>query len=99
MSFYTARAIFFDILETNLIRYERYVFTGAMGYISRINSVGDAEGNFSLVARRQIPGTEDQWGMMPVGVFQLNKNLSELPVSMDSIISTRPYMITRNNFY
>ena len=53
-----------------------------MGYILRINSLGDAEGNFSLVARRVHDDDPDQFGMYPVGVFRLNENLTALPVSI-----------------
>ncbi|XP_067672620.1 speract receptor-like isoform X2 [Haliotis asinina] len=54
-------------------------YKSALGYINRINSRGDAEGNFSLVARRPIPENPDEWGLLPVGVFRLNDNISELP--------------------
>lgn len=50
-----------------------------MGYISRINSVGDAEGNFSMISRKL--GNDGRWGLYPVGVFQLNENTQTLPVS------------------
>ena len=52
-----------------------------MGYISRINGVGDAEGNFSLVARNVHANDSSQFAMYPVGVFRLNENLTALPVS------------------
>ncbi|KAL5018500.1 hypothetical protein ScPMuIL_004222 [Solemya velum] len=54
-------------------------YKSAMGFISRINSVGDAEGNFSLFARKQVPGETGKWGLYPVGVFRLNENLTALP--------------------
>ncbi|XP_041364284.1 guanylate cyclase 32E-like [Gigantopelta aegis] len=56
-----------------------HTYKSAMGYISRINDNGDAEGNFSLVARREMPSADGDWGMYPVGVFRLNTNLSILP--------------------
>lgn len=55
---------------------------GAMGYILRINELGDSEGNYSLIARDVLEEDSDQYGMYPVGVFRLNENLSALPVSL-----------------
>ena len=60
---------------------------GAMGYILRINSLGDSEGNFSLVARRMHDSEFEQFGMYPVGVFRLNQNLTALPVSQITVNS------------
>ena len=60
---------------------------GAMGYILRINSLGDSEGNFSLVARRMHDSDAEQFGMYPVGVFRLNQNLTALPVSQITLSS------------
>ena len=48
-----------------------------MGYITRIDSNGDAEGNYTLLARRKGP---DGWGIMPVGTFFLNEDKTGLPV-------------------
>ena len=58
-----------------------------MGYILRINSLGDSEGNFSLVARRMHDSESEQFGMYPVGVFRLNQNLTALPVSQVTVNS------------
>ena len=51
-----------------------------MGYMNRLNHNGDAQGNFTLLARKKV---EDDvgYGMYPVGTFQLNQNHSSLPVS------------------
>ncbi len=49
-----------------------------MGYITRIDSNGNAEGNYTLLARKKGPGG---WGVMPVGTFFLNENKTGLPVS------------------
>ena len=70
-------------IEVRFIRLYLIAFlsAGAMGYISRINGLGDAEGNFSLVARSIHADDKDQFGMYPVGVFRLNENLTALPVS------------------
>lgn len=52
-----------------------------MGYQSRINSNGDAIGNFSLVVRKSAMADNGTvWTLAPIGVFQLNENVSELPV-------------------
>ncbi len=48
-----------------------------MGYITRIDSNGDAEGNYTLFARKKIEGV---WGIVPVGTFFLNDNKTGLPV-------------------
>ena len=55
-----------------------------MGYINRINAAGDAEGNFTLVARKL--GSNGRWGLHPVGVFQLNEDTQTLvlPVSISN---------------
>ncbi|GAB1610030.1 hypothetical protein Ahia01_001288900, partial [Argonauta hians] len=59
-------------------RIQRRTFKSASGLFFRINSDGDVEGNFSLVARRY---TKDKgWGLYPVGVFLLNENITGHPV-------------------
>ncbi|XP_071130761.1 guanylate cyclase 32E-like [Mytilus edulis] len=80
-----ARAADQTIQEGNDIANGTYIFSkligmrykSAMGYISRINSVGDAEGNFSMISRKL--GNDGRWGLYPVGVFQLNENTQTLP--------------------
>ncbi len=42
-------------LVRDIIRQSLY-FTGAMGYITRIDSNGNAEGNYTLLARKKGPG-------------------------------------------
>ncbi|XP_036369998.1 guanylate cyclase 32E-like isoform X2 [Octopus sinensis] len=55
-------------------RIQKRTFKSASGLFFRINSDGDVEGNFSLVARRY---TESKgWGLYPVGVFLLSENLT-----------------------
>ncbi|WAQ95329.1 GCY3E-like protein [Mya arenaria] len=59
-----------------------------MGYILRINELGDSEGNYTLVARDVFreaytpdllgPGVT-QYGIYPVGVFRLNEKQSTPP--------------------
>lgn len=51
-----------------------------MGYILRINELGDSEGNYSLVARDRLQDDPEQFGIYPVGVFRLNDDLTALPV-------------------
>lgn len=43
---------------------------------------GDAEGNYTLIARKPIPRCTDEFGLFPVGVFTLRSNKSKLPVSI-----------------
>ncbi|OWF46455.1 guanylate cyclase 32E-like [Mizuhopecten yessoensis] len=55
-------------------------YKSAMGYENRINSNGDAMGNFSLIARKSgLVDNQTVWHLSPIGVFQLNENFSELP--------------------
>lgn len=70
-----------------------------MGYINRINAAGDAEGNFTLVARKY--GSNGRWGLHPVGVFQLNEDTQTLvlPVSMSILISKLPVSVNYCYFY
>ena len=44
-----------------------------------MDEVGDAEGNYTLVARRLIEKTTDQYELVPIGTFQLSS--SKIPVS------------------
>ncbi|XP_060597382.1 receptor-type guanylate cyclase Gyc76C-like isoform X2 [Ruditapes philippinarum] len=61
----------------NKIKHQTYM--SAMGYILRINELGDAEGNYSLIARHHLYEGSEDFGMFPVGVFRLNQNLTALP--------------------
>ncbi|KAK3091527.1 hypothetical protein FSP39_020527 [Pinctada imbricata] len=53
-----------------------FINTGAMGYISRINQVGDTEGNFTLIARKEKfrEPVGKSYGLYPVGYFQLGQD-------------------------
>lgn len=42
---------------------------------------GDAEGNYTLIARKKLWQTNETFGLFPVGVFTLRSNNSKLPVS------------------
>eukprot|EP00106_Octopus_bimaculoides_P006081 XP_014773523.1 PREDICTED: uncharacterized protein LOC106871537 [Octopus bimaculoides] len=58
-------------------RIQKRTFKSASGLFFRINSDGDVEGNFSLVARRYTKSKG--WGLYPVGVFLLSENLTGHP--------------------
>lgn len=53
---------------------------GAMGYMVSMDKNGDAEGNYTVIARRK---TEDNktYGLYPIGMFLMASNSSEIPVS------------------
>lgn len=51
---------------------------------------GDAEGNYTLIARKLLPQLDDEYGLFPVGVFTIRSNNSKLPVSNYAI-----YLIKR----
>lgn len=57
------------------------LFAGAMGYTVYMDNNGDAEGNYTLIARKPTPFDPNEYGLYPVGVFQLNENVSSIPVS------------------
>ncbi|XP_054711371.1 guanylate cyclase 32E-like [Uloborus diversus] len=65
----------------NLMKYifEKTYFS-AMGYMVYMDKHGDAEGNYSLIARKPIPGAAGEFGLIPVGVFQLPENRSGIQV-------------------
>lgn len=42
---------------------------------------GDAEGNYTLIARKTLANKENEYGLFPVGVFALRRTDSRLPVS------------------
>ncbi|CAI9743357.1 guanylate cyclase 32E-like [Octopus vulgaris] len=68
---------------------------GASGLFFRINSDGDVEGNFSLVARRY---TESKgWGLYPVGVFLLSENLTGHPPWLKSLSAGANLLSKREN--
>ncbi|KAL3225815.1 hypothetical protein MRX96_049094 [Rhipicephalus microplus] len=52
-----------------------------MGYMVRMDDNGDAEGNYTLIARKKYGGPSGNlYGLFPVGVFELSGNGSTLPV-------------------
>lgn len=56
---------------------------GAMGYMVFMDENGDAEGNYTLIARKKINEntTEDVYTVAAIGVFQMAGNHSHIPVS------------------
>ena len=60
--------------------YYNNIFIGAMGYINHINHKGDAQGNFTLLARKLLNKQDGQYGMFPVGTFLLNHNDTRISV-------------------
>lgn len=42
---------------------------------------GDAEGNYTLIARKTLSGKTEQFGLFPVGIFALPRTAFRLPVS------------------
>ena len=51
-----------------------------MGYTVYMDENGDAEGNYTLIARKPTPFAPHEFGLYPIGVFQLNENVSSIPV-------------------
>lgn len=41
---------------------------------------GDAEGNYTLIARKHVNNAEEEFGLFPVGIFALRGTDSRLPV-------------------
>ncbi|KAH7950051.1 hypothetical protein HPB49_019002 [Dermacentor silvarum] len=55
-------------------------YHSAMGYMVRMDDNGDAEGNYTLIARKKSGGQRgSMFGLFPVGVFELSGNESALP--------------------
>ncbi|XP_023216984.1 guanylate cyclase 32E-like [Centruroides sculpturatus] len=55
-------------------------YRSAMGYMVYIDENGDAEGNYTLIARKPLNTTRGEYGLYPVGVFQLSENNSAFPI-------------------
>lgn len=51
-----------------------------MGYMNHLDENGDAQGNFTLLARKLSPGPNASYGMYPVGTFLLNEDNTAIPV-------------------
>ncbi|XP_022235241.1 guanylate cyclase 32E-like, partial [Limulus polyphemus] len=59
---------------------KRRTYQSAMGYIVYMDENGDAEGNYTVIARKPIPGVPGEYGVFRVGVFMLPENSSGIPV-------------------
>lgn len=46
---------------------------------------GDAEGNYTLIARKMSKNKENEYGLFPAGVFSLLRTDSRLPVSSTNL--------------
>ena len=51
-----------------------------MGYMVHMNALGDAEGNYTLIARKLSNTKTSKYGLFPIGVFLMPQNTSDLPV-------------------
>jgi atrial natriuretic peptide receptor A len=51
-----------------------------MGYLVHMNECGDAEGNYTLIARKVLTEGSSKYGLYPIGVFLMPQNSSDLPV-------------------
>ncbi len=51
-----------------------------MGYLVHMNECGDAEGNYTLIARKVSTVGSSKYGLYPIGVFLMPQNSSDLPV-------------------
>lgn len=58
-------------------------FLGAMGYYVYMDENGDAEGNYTLIARKEVPGSPGKYGLFPVAIFQLAENRSNIQVGIN----------------
>lgn len=49
-----------------------------MGYMVYMDENGDAEGNYTLIARKEKNST---YGLYPIGIFQIPNNRTNVPVN------------------
>lgn len=63
-------------------------------YIVYMDENGDAEGNYTLIARNKLKGNEQEYGLFPVGVFSLRRTDSRLPVSINILFIFVIYIYT-----
>ncbi|KAK6638155.1 hypothetical protein RUM44_008583 [Polyplax serrata] len=59
-------------------------FQSAMGYMVYIDENGDAEGNYTLLARKPHHAIPESYGLYPVGVFTRQQNTSKLPTLVET---------------
>ncbi|KAK9753824.1 Receptor family ligand binding region [Popillia japonica] len=66
---------------TAIINYmKRTCYRSAMGYMVYMDENGDAEGNYSLIARKALPDNPGEYGLFPVGIFTVDRTNHALPV-------------------
>ncbi|KAK4875872.1 hypothetical protein RN001_012294, partial [Aquatica leii] len=54
-------------------------YKSAMGYMVYVDENGDAGGNYTLIARKQLQNRCDEYGLFPIGTFGLENEKSSLP--------------------
>ncbi|KAM7297285.1 hypothetical protein ISCGN_022438 [Ixodes scapularis] len=54
-------------------------YKNAMGYMVLIDEKGHAQGNYTLIARRELDAVPGEYGLFPIGMFHLSLNGSQLP--------------------
>lgn len=54
--------------------------TGAMGYMVAMDENGDAEGNYTVIARQKRD--DSGYGLYPIGMFLMPSNSSDIPVHL-----------------
>ncbi|KAK9890919.1 hypothetical protein WA026_012260 [Henosepilachna vigintioctopunctata] len=65
---------------TSLIEFMRGMhYQSAMGYIVYMDENGDAEGNYTLIARKPLVDESEGYGLFPVGIFALGSPRTKLP--------------------
>ncbi|KAK3591719.1 hypothetical protein CHS0354_019484, partial [Potamilus streckersoni] len=47
-------------------------YTGIQGHLSHIDENGDAEGNYTLLSRKEIESNLSKYSMQPVGYFEMD---------------------------
>ncbi|XP_044753135.1 guanylate cyclase 32E-like [Coccinella septempunctata] len=55
-------------------------YKSAMGYIVYMDENGDAEGNYTLIARKPLSNNSRGYGLFPVGNFALRNSNTKLPI-------------------
>ena len=61
-----------------------------MGYMVSMDENGDAEGNYTIVARTRN-SEEEAYGLHPIGVFLMPLNSTRIPVCI-TISAYTPYL-------
>ncbi|XP_076309160.1 guanylate cyclase 32E-like isoform X2 [Tachypleus tridentatus] len=62
-------------------------YKSAMGYMVYMDENGDTEGNYTVIARKPLPGIPEEYGIFRVGLFMLPENRSGIPMLyLDDIV-------------